>query len=92
MNYLITKSQLKILVEQKYLGNYPPITIEYIKERLIQDISEIVDIKKPHVKRRMFDLVNDYAEKLYSNFLFYLDSFSDDQGFAEIVNKLEYPE
>lgn len=87
MKYIITESQYKNILEQKK-EFYEPITIDSIKDVIIQNMKEYVDVTTIRSRRRVNQLVDDYAKNIYYNFMDKLNYISDEGEFQDIVNEI----
>ena len=87
MKYIITESQFKNILEQEK-EFYEPITIDLIKDVIIQNMKKYVDITTIRSRRRINNLVDDYSKKIYYNFMDKLNYISDEGEFQDIVNEI----
>jgi len=87
MKYIITESQFKNILEQEK-EFYEPITIDSIKDVIIQNIKEYVDITTIRSRRRINKLVDNYSKKIYYDFMDKLNYISDEGEFQDIVDEI----
>ena len=87
MKYIITESQFKNILEQEK-EFYEPITIDSIKDVIIQNIKEYVDVTTIRSRRRINKLVDNYSKKIYYNFMDKLNYISDEGEFQDIVDEI----
>jgi hypothetical protein len=87
MKYIITESQFKNILEQEK-EFYEPITIDSIKDVIIQNIKEYVDVTTIRSRRRINKLVDNYSKKIYYNFMDKLNYISDEGEFQDIVGEI----
>jgi hypothetical protein len=87
MKYIITESQFKNILEQEK-EFYEPITIDSIKDVIIQNINEYVDVTSIRSRRRINQLVDNYSKKIYYNFMDKLNYISDEGEFQDIVGEI----
>lgn len=87
MKYIITESQFKNILEQEK-EFYEPITIDSIKDVIIQNIKEYVDVTSIRSRRRINQLVDNYSKKIYYNFMDKLNYISDEGEFQDIVGEI----
>jgi len=87
MKYIITESQFKNILEQEK-EFYEPITIDSIKDVIIQNINEYVDVTSIRSRRRINQLVDNYSKKIYYNFMDKLNYISDEGEFQDIVDEI----
>jgi len=87
MKYIITESQFKNILEQEK-ELYKPITIDSIKDVIIQNIKEYVDVTSIRSRRRINQLVDNYSKKIYYNFMDKLNYISDEGEFQDIVDEI----
>jgi hypothetical protein len=87
MKYIITESQFKNILEQEK-EFYEPITIDSIKDVIIQNIKEYVDVTSIRSRRRINQLVDNYSKKIYYNFMDKLNYISDEGEFQDIVDEI----
>jgi len=88
MKYIITESQFKNILEQEK-EFYEPITIDSIKDVIIQNINEYVDVTSIRSRRRINQLVDNYSKKIYYNFMDKLNYISDEGEFQDIVDEIK---
>ena len=67
---------------------YEPITIDSIKDVIIQNIKEYVDITTIRSRRRINKLVDNYSKKIYYDFMDKLNYISDEGEFQDIVDEI----
>jgi hypothetical protein len=84
---IITESQFKNILEQEK-EFYEPITIDSIKDVIIQNINEYVDVTSIRSRRRINQLVDNYSKKIYYNFMDKLNYISDEGEFQDIVGEI----
>ena len=87
MKYIITESQFKNILEQEK-ELYKPITIDSIKDVIIQNINEYVDVTSIRSRRRINKLVDNYSKKIYYDFMDKLNYISDEGEFQDIVDEI----
>lgn len=89
----LTESDLTRIVKQVVNENekeYPPITLELIKDYIMDSLSESYDMSSQSTRRRLMNGVDKLSKRYYDMFIDRLAYLSEDNEWKDFLNDIEY--
>lgn len=89
----LTESDLTRIIKRVIKENekeYPPITLDLIKDYITDSLFESYDMSSPSVRRRLNDGVDKLSKHYYDMFINRLVYLSEDNEFREFLSDIGY--
>jgi hypothetical protein len=89
----LTESDLTRIVKRVIQENekeYPPITLDLIKDYIMGSLSESYDLSNLSTRRRLMNGVDKLSKHYYDMFIDRLVYLSEDNEWKEFLNDIEY--
>ena len=86
----LTRVVKRVIKENEKEKEYPPITLDLIKDYIMGSFTQSYDLSSPSTRRRLNDGVDKLSKHYYDMFIHRLVYLSEDNEWKDFLSDIEY--